>query len=134
MKVGLALGKELSTGMGTCGSRGMIVSFPKLRLPSRHIPRAMFPTQVIKTVPVESFDHLKALSSSKNGDMVQFFIMFGYARSSKRIVFWPEEDHWCVVHEIDESNEEFSSEVLRSQTNFVEAIEKRAFYFCDFEG
>jgi len=93
----------------------------------------MHPVREIKVFPVESLDHLKALSSSKNGDMVQFFIKFGYARSSKRIVFWPEDEHWFVVHEIDESSEEFSSEVLRSETNFIEAIEKHAFYFCDFE-
>lgn len=87
----------------------------------------------IKVFLVESLDHLKVLCSCNNGDMAQFFIMLGYARSSKRIVFWPEDDHWCIVHEIDESCEEFSTEDLIERTCFIQAIENRSFFFSDFQ-
>lgn len=88
----------------------------------------------IKVFRVESLEQLKVLCSGRIGDMVQFFIMLGgFARSSKRISYSPEEDFWVIVHEIDESSQELTTEQLIATTNFMEAIEKNALFFNDFQ-
>tara|TARA_R110000850_G_C9994993_1_gene467536 strand:+ start:9138 stop:9389 length:252 start_codon:yes stop_codon:yes gene_type:complete len=74
---------------------------------------------------VTSIDHLKELSSTSNGDFVDFYILFGgVARSSKRIVYHAGSDEFSIIHEIDESYQEVITKNLGQETMVVEAIEK----------
>jgi hypothetical protein len=79
---------------------------------------------------VENLQHLKLLSHNKNGDFSDFYISLagGIAKSSKRILYDKELDEFSLVHEIDESYQEFPSSEIGHVTNLLEAIEKKALF------
>ncbi|HET6992287.1 MAG TPA: hypothetical protein VFJ43_13220 [Bacteroidia bacterium] len=80
---------------------------------------------------VTSLDHLKKLTTSRDGTRVDLFILLGrgFARSSKQISYDPEYKVFSVVNEIDFSfQDDLTDEDLESQTHIVEAIEKGVFY------
>jgi len=74
---------------------------------------------------ITSIDQLKELSSNSKTDFVDFYILFGgVARSSKRIVYHPDDDEFFIINEIDDSYQEVKSKDLSQKTMLVEAIEK----------
>lgn len=79
---------------------------------------------------IENLEQLKKEATHPNGDLVDFFILFagGLAKSSKRILYFPECDEFVIVHEIDESYVEVSSSNLEKETNLIEAISKKCLF------
>lgn len=74
---------------------------------------------------ITSIDQLKELSSTSNGDFVDFFILFGgVARSSKRILYHQGSDEFSIINEIDDSCQEVKSNDLSQETLLVEAINR----------
>jgi hypothetical protein len=80
---------------------------------------------------IESIDQLKDECILRKGDYTHFYIFFanGLARSSKRILYDEESDLFSIIHEIDESyQDDLTFERLGTETNILEAIEKKALY------
>lgn len=79
---------------------------------------------------VKNLVHFKMLAHNKNGDFEDFYIVLagGLARSSKRILYFPEEDEFSIIHEIDESYQELHSSKLKGETSFIEAIKAKCLY------
>lgn len=75
---------------------------------------------------VESLEQLIHLSSNSNGDFVDFYVLLanGYAKSSKRILYYPNFEEFSIINEIDESYQEFHVSEIEKQSNLLEAIEK----------
>lgn len=83
---------------------------------------------------VKNIDHLKELANNENGDFEDFYIVLanGLAKSSKRILFDPELDEFSLIHEIDETYQEFKSYEIGNVTNLIEAIEKKSLFKDNF--
>lgn len=79
---------------------------------------------------INDLEDLKDKAFRENGDFVDFFILVagGLARSGKRIRYDPEYDEFSIIHEIDETYEEFKSNELESKTNLIEAIDKKSLF------
>jgi uncharacterized protein (UPF0248 family) len=79
---------------------------------------------------IKNILHFKELANNENEDFEDFYIVIadGLARSSKRILYRPEDDEFSIIHEIDESFQECNSSELGQKTNFIEAIAKGALY------
>jgi len=75
------------------------------------------------TIQVKSVEQLKQLA----GKTAEFFINFGFVRSTKQIRWNPKDKKFRIHHEIDGSHETLSEEEL-AKTNIVEAINKGAFF------
>ena len=81
---------------------------------------------------ISDIDHLKSLADHE--DNHECFIMLSLGRSSKLIRYFPEDDAWWVLHEIDDSEGEYNTtEEMLSQTNIGEALEKGAMYSYNWE-
>jgi hypothetical protein len=81
-------------------------------------------------IQIKNLDHLKQLANHTNGDMVDFYIVLanGLVKSSKRILYHPAFDEFTIVHEIDETSQEVSSNELAIKTNFITAIENKSMF------
>ncbi|MEQ8475065.1 hypothetical protein [Fulvivirga sp.] len=79
---------------------------------------------------IRNFEHLKELATSENGDMQDFYILLGggIAKSSKRISFDRKFDQFYIIHEIDESYQEISSQDLKNDPFFKKAIEMECLF------
>lgn len=78
---------------------------------------------------VESIEHFKSLACNKNGDFQEFYIMLGgYAKSSKRIIYYPDLDQFYIINEIDESFQEVYTSELSEKTLLVKAIEHNSLF------
>lgn len=79
---------------------------------------------------VKNLEHLKELANNKNGDFEDFYIILanGLAKSSKRILYSPELDEFSLIHEIDESYQEFNSSEIETKTNLITAIKAQALH------
>jgi hypothetical protein len=79
---------------------------------------------------VENLDHLKALAENKNGDFEDFHIVLagGLAKSSKRILYHFEFDEFSLIHEFDDSYQEFKSSEIDKETNLMDAIKLKALF------
>ena len=80
---------------------------------------------------IKSLDELKKAAASENGDFTEFFMLLGggLARSSKRILFFPQTGTFDVINEIDDSfQEDLTDEQLESETNIMDAISAGAFF------
>jgi hypothetical protein len=82
---------------------------------------------------ITSLDELKKESSSIDGFFSDFFIQLNFgAKSSKRILFNPDNSTFDVHNEIDDSyQEDLTEQQLCEETHIVEAIEKGALYKYD---
>ncbi len=79
---------------------------------------------------VKNLEHLKELANNKNGDFEDFHIILanGLAKSSKRILYYPEFDEFSLIHEIDESYQEFNSSEIGIKTNLISAISTKSLF------
>jgi hypothetical protein len=80
---------------------------------------------------ITSLDHLKEEAAYKTGEYTEFCILLagGLARSSKRILYFPDSKTFDIINEIDDSEQEgLNEEQLKTETHITEAIEKGAFY------
>ncbi|MEO9954443.1 hypothetical protein [Nonlabens sp.] len=79
---------------------------------------------------VNSLEHLKKLAVNENGDFQDFYISVanGIARSSKRILYEYKNDEFSLIHEVDESYQEFNSSEIKEKTNLIEAINRKALF------
>ena len=64
---------------------------------------------------------------SETDDMIEGFIHFGIAKSSKRITYDENQAIWYVYNEIDDSEEEFTEQEFKHSTT-ASAIRKGAFF------
>ncbi len=82
---------------------------------------------------IKDIDDLKHKAFRKDGDFSDFYISIagGIARSGKRIKYEPEYDEFQIIHEIDDTYEEFKTTELKNKSNLIEAIEKKALYFLN---
>jgi len=80
--------------------------------------------------PILSIEELKAAALYDEREIAEFFILLNFgARSSKRIVYFPDTDTFDINNEIDNSwQEDLPASELANETLIVEAIEKNAFY------
>ena len=61
----------------------------------------------------------------------EFFILLnGGARSSKRIQYWKDNDSWCIMNEIDDSESDYGTteEFKQNEPMIFKAINNNAFY------
>lgn len=81
-------------------------------------------------IKVNNLEHLMSLATNSNGDFEDFFIIVagGYGKSSKRILYYPKDQEFILINEIDESCQEFHVSEIEKHTNLIEAIEKGALY------
>jgi hypothetical protein len=88
----------------------------------------------IDMYPVESVEHLKQLCVRRGGENTEFFLFLaGIARSYKRMRYFPEDDTFWIIHEIDDdADEEVRAEELATKTNFIAHIECGTFIYCDY--
>lgn len=79
---------------------------------------------------ITSIEQLKIEAASFDGSSKEFFISLNFgAKSSKRIVFNPENLTFDVHNEIDDSyQEDLDEKQLAEETLIIEAIEKGALY------
>jgi len=80
---------------------------------------------------ITSIEELKKEATNESGEMTDFFIVLagGFAKSSKRIIYFPETNTFDVHNEIDDSFEEdLTEEQLTSFTHIGAAIEASALY------
>ncbi len=79
---------------------------------------------------VKSLSHLISLSSNKNGDFEDFYILIanGLAKSSKRILYHHEFDMFSMINEVDESYQEFKSSEISKETNLIKAIRAKTLF------
>jgi len=79
---------------------------------------------------VKNLEHLKELASNKNHDFEDFHIVLagGLVKSCKRILYDRKIDAFSLIHEIDESYQDFKSSEIGKVTNLLEAIEKHAMF------
>jgi len=75
---------------------------------------------------IESIEDLKGIE-----DFQDYFIHFGIARSSKRIMHHKEDDTFTVHHEIDDTFEEDVTMEDLDKSNIGIAIQKGNFYSYD---
>ena len=60
-------------------------------------------------------------------EMIEGFIQFGIARSSKRITYSDSQEIWYVYHEIDDTESEMTEQEF-DKSNLGKAIRKGAFF------
>lgn len=85
--------------------------------------------------PIQSLDELKKIAEyAEKRDPAEFFIMLnGGARSSKRIIYYPDTKTFDVLNEIDFSyQDDLTEEQLATETFIVEAIGKKALFQYQF--
>jgi hypothetical protein len=82
---------------------------------------------------ITSLEELKKEAAYNEHDVAEFFIMLNFgARSSKRVVYFPDNDTYDILNYIDDSYEEdLTEEQLRNETHIIDAIEKGAFFKYD---
>lgn len=82
----------------------------------------------IELTIVTSLQHLKNICNIDG--FAEFFINYGYARSSKRIRYYPDTDTFDINNEIDDTwQNDLTEKQLSTETLIIEAIEKNAFIF-----
>jgi len=79
---------------------------------------------------INSLNELKSICIANDDEYVDCFILLqGLFRSSKRILFDPQENTFSVHNEIDDSyQDDLTEEQLRTETMIIEAIEKKALF------
>lgn len=79
---------------------------------------------------INSLDELKSFCIKNEEEYVDCFILLkGLFRSSKRILYDPEENTFSVHNEIDDSyQDDLTEEQLKTETMIIEAIRKKALY------
>lgn len=75
---------------------------------------------------IESLEHLKELSAK--GPIETFILLNFGLRSSKNISYNSENDTWYIYNYIDDTEQTLRTEELTSETNIIEALEKKALY------
>ena len=86
---------------------------------------------MIKDILIKSVQELKEACLSEKGDYIHCRMMLagGLACSSKRIMYFEEDNTFNVVNEIDESYQDNLTETqLSTETMIVLAIERGAFF------
>ena len=81
---------------------------------------------------VNSLDHLKQLISANGStESHECFIQLNGCRSWKVISYNVENDKWFVLNEVDDSEQELTSQQMldTNYTNIGSAISKGAFYY-----
>lgn len=82
---------------------------------------------------IASLEELKLDATSRDGTFKDYFIQLNYGlRSSKRILYHPDNFTFDVYNEIDDSyQEDLTEQQLAEETHIVEAIELGALYKYD---
>lgn len=86
---------------------------------------------MITNISINSLRELKDACLSEKGDYVHFRMLLagGLACSSKRIMYFEDENTFNVINEIDESYQDDLTEAqLSSETMIVMAIQRGALY------
>ena len=78
---------------------------------------------------VNDLNELKKLASNDGHSINVFYNLGGFARSSKVIYYNDDSDTWDVLHMIDDSEEELSTDELFEFTHIGTALEKGALYY-----
>jgi hypothetical protein len=81
--------------------------------------------------PIRTLNQLKKTAINNQGEFSEFFIMIGdgLAKSSKRIIYFPQTKTFDVHNEIDDSyQEDLTEKQLSTETNIVNAIKKGALF------
>jgi len=84
---------------------------------------------------IKSIEELKKVANfDDRNSCTEFYIRLnGYARSSKRIFYYPSTNTFDIYNAIDDLfQDDLTEEQLRNETMIVEAIEKGAFYQYEF--
>ena len=82
----------------------------------------------LKLINVTSLQLLKNICNIDG--FAEFFINYGYARSAKRIRYYPDTNTFDVNNEIDDTWQNgLTEQQLSTETSIIEAIEKDAFVF-----
>lgn len=84
---------------------------------------------------IKSIEELKKVANfDDRNSCTEFYIRLnGYARSSKRVFYYPSTNTFDIYNAIDDSfQDDLTKEQLRNETKIVEAIEKGAFYQYEF--
>ncbi len=84
---------------------------------------------------IQSIDELKKIAEyDERKNWMEFFIALnGFARSSKRIAYYPSTQTFDVHNEIDDSYQEgITEDELKAETMIVEAIENGALFLYEF--
>ena len=81
-------------------------------------------------IQVKNLEHLKSLAMNINGDFTDFYILlaYGFAKSSKRIIFYSDVNEFYIINEIDESYQEVKTSELSMKTNLIEAINSKSLF------
>lgn len=84
----------------------------------------------MENIVINNLNDFKEHAYRENGDFVHFRVSLagGLASSGKRVSYRPKEDIFLIIHEVDESYEEITTERLDERSNFIEAINKKALY------
>lgn len=79
---------------------------------------------------ITSLEELKKAAEYNEREIAEFFIApNGGLRSSKRIVYFPDNDTFDIYNSIDDSwQEDLPTSELANETHIIEAIEMKAFY------
>jgi len=81
--------------------------------------------------PITSLEQFKLAATNKRGDFVEFFISLagGLAKSSKRVIYFPDDKTFYIINEIDETEQvDLTEDQLKTETLIVDAIEQGAFF------
>lgn len=77
---------------------------------------------------IKSVEQLKKIASKDGGE--DFFILLGGGaiRSSKHIDYYPKDDTFWILNEVDGSDQTLKTKSLKRYTNIIEAIEKNSLF------
>jgi hypothetical protein len=78
---------------------------------------------------INSLEDLK--DKATNSDLPCYIMLSGFLRSSKDVLYNPDNNLWSIYNHVDDTEQELSTEELSTRTMIIEAIEKKAFYRYD---
>lgn len=72
---------------------------------------------------------IKQLKKRASESPIEIFILLNFGlRSSKNISYNPKDDTWNIYNYIDDTEQTLKTEELATETNIMEALEKKALY------
>lgn len=77
----------------------------------------------------KKIEDIKQLKKKASKSPIEVFLLLNFGlRSSKNISYNPEDDTWNVYNYIDDTEQTLKTEELATETNIIEALEKKALY------
>lgn len=80
-------------------------------------------------IQIKSIEELQAAALNQPAE--GFISLNGGLRSSKTIQYMPVQDKFWILNEIDDTEQELTSDELSTESNIGEAIQKGAFYLYE---